>query len=144
MKTKIILSIGILFYVKSASAQFVGSNPIQQGSSGNVAIGYPAYTPAALLQVKNGAILADGTTGAIPATGAGTRMMWYPQKAAFRAGVASATSWDDVNIGSQSFACGSNSIASGTLSFAAGSGTTASNTRSFAIGFNTTCSGLSA
>ena len=34
----------------------------------------------------DGALLYNSTTGATPASGAGTRMMWIPDKAAFRAG----------------------------------------------------------
>src|SRR5688572_33429170 len=40
--------------------------------------------------------------GSIPASGPGVRMMWYPRKAAFRAGVVDglrAAFWDDANIG---------------------------------------------
>ena len=54
------------------------------------------------LQVTNGSVLFTGTTGTIPATGAGTRMMWYPAKAAFRAGKVVGTEWDDANIGASS------------------------------------------
>ena len=45
-----------------------------------------------------------GVTGVIPATGAGTRMMWYPTKAAFRVGYVDGTQWDDGNIGDYSTA----------------------------------------
>lgn len=60
--------------------------------------------------------LTTGTfgSGAIPATGAGVRMMWYPNKAAFRAGEVSGTHWNDANVGSRStVAGGQNGHASG-------------------------------
>jgi hypothetical protein len=67
--------------------------------------------------------------------------MWIPAKAAFRSGFVGSTQWDDANIGTQSFACGANTIASQSQAFACGSGTTASATRAFACGLNTTASG---
>ena len=50
----------------------------------------------------------EGTfdSGLIPKEGAGTRMMWYPKKAAFRAGKVDATQWSDANIGNDSVAMG--------------------------------------
>ena len=49
-----------------------------------------------------GAVWLDGTTGGTPVSGAGTRMMWIPAKAAFRAGEVSGTEWDDASIGTYS------------------------------------------
>src|SRR2546428_8489714 len=53
-------------------------------------------------------VVARGTvfSGAIPATGTGTRMMWYPGKAAFRAGYVGGTEWEDANVGIYSTAMG--------------------------------------
>lgn len=84
-----------------------------------------------------------GTNGAgtIPATGAGTRLMWYPRKAAFRAGSASGTQWDDSNIGNYSTALGASTTASGNWSVALGSLTTASANSSVAMGGGSTASG---
>ncbi|MGQ0826997.1 MAG: hypothetical protein ACT4ON_01250, partial [Bacteroidota bacterium] len=125
-------------------AQFTGSNPIQQASAGNVAIGFPAYTPSALLQVKNGSVLFDGSTGPIPANGAGTRMMWYPAKKAFRVGEAGTTSWDDINIGWGSAAFGYNTLSTGLRSFAIGNTTKASGGNTFAAGVSTNVTGENA
>lgn len=52
----------------------------------------------------DGGIIAAGTLDSgklLTTAGAGTRLIWYPRKAAFRVGHASGTgnSWDDVNIG---------------------------------------------
>jgi hypothetical protein len=59
--------------------------------------------------------------GIIPASGAGWRMMWYPQKVAFRAGYADAgNQFDDANIGYYSWAGGALNIAAGIYSFAMG------------------------
>lgn len=53
-------------------------------------------------------------------SGAGTRMIWYPRKAAFRAGSINGTQWDDANVGSYSVAFGQNNKASGLNSFIGG------------------------
>ena len=39
------------------------------------------------------------TTGVIPATGSETRLMWFPGKAAFRAGRVLAAQWDEPTSG---------------------------------------------
>ncbi len=54
-------------------------------------------------------LVSTGTlgSGAVVPSGGGTRMVWNPNKAAFRAGNVAATQWDDVNIGSRSVAFGS-------------------------------------
>ncbi|NMH29186.1 tail fiber domain-containing protein [Flavobacterium silvaticum] len=74
-------------------------------------------------------------------SGAGTRMFFYPRKSAFRAGLVTASQWDDVNIGSASVAFGSNSAASGTAATALGGNTIASAEYSTALGFGSTASG---
>jgi hypothetical protein len=59
--------------------------------------------------------------GIIPATGAGWRMMWYPNKVAFRAGYADAGGqFDDAKIGYYSWAGGALNTAAGIYSFAMG------------------------
>lgn len=88
-------------------------------------------------------VLFSGTydSGTIPAEGSGTRMMWYPGKAAIRAGRVDGTEWDDTNIGSGSFAAGINNIASGSTSIAIGLDVTASGSSAAAFGRNTIASG---
>jgi hypothetical protein len=59
--------------------------------------------------------------GIIPASGAGWRMMWHPQKVAFRAGYADAGGqFDEANVGYYSWAGGALSTAAGIYSFAMG------------------------
>jgi trimeric autotransporter adhesin len=59
-------------------------------------------------------------SGSIPSTGAGARVMWYPKKAAFRAGRVDGDKWDDANIGDSSIGEGYNSLSSGAYSTVGG------------------------
>jgi hypothetical protein len=77
----------------------------------------------------------------IPVEGAGTRMLWYPEKAAFRAGYINGTQWDEANIGLYSVAMGQSVRASGDNSVAMGVRSTAANGSSFAVGEDNTASG---
>lgn len=77
----------------------------------------------------------------IPAEGSGTRLMWYPEKAAFRAGYVDGTQWDAANIGQYSFAGGYNSRASGDYGTAFGYSSVAANSSSTALGQYCTASG---
>lgn len=111
----------------------------------NVGIG--TTTPLARLHVTDSSVLFS-STGDIPAipsntpiSGTGRRMMWYPDKAAFRAGTVFGTEWDINNIGNYSFASGYATTASGIISTAMGSNTIASGNYSTAIGYSTTTSG---
>ena len=72
--------------------------------------------------------------GTIPATGGGVRLMWYPHKAAFRAGATLGTGWDDASIGNYSIAMGYATTASGVSSTASGFLTTASDFYATALG----------
>ena len=102
--------------------------------NGNVGIG--TISPGARLEVEGGGVLFDGTAGATPASGAGTRLMWIPSKAAFRAGTVNGDQWDDSNIGLNSTVGGGNS------NTASGSDATVSGGNSNkAIGPNSTVGG---
>ncbi|HET6232628.1 MAG TPA: tail fiber domain-containing protein [Longimicrobiaceae bacterium] len=83
----------------------------------------------------------DPSGTGIPVEGAGTRMMWYPRKGAFRAGGISGTQWDAANIGSYSVAAGQDVRASGDNATAFGIRATAAQVSSFAVGEDVTASG---
>jgi hypothetical protein len=87
-------------------------------------------------------LLARGTHGSGTASslGAGSRMMWYPKKSAFRVGRATDTQWNDGSIGDYSTAMGYGTTASKNYSTAMGQLTTASAIASTAMGSNTTAS----
>ena len=104
-----------------------------------------AQTPAATVEddqgnivlqsFTQGQLLAPGSfnSGAIPEEGGGTRLMWYPGNAAFRAGRVD-DQWNDGNVGLYSVAFGQNTEASGDHSAAMGNGTTAATNQSLTIG----------
>ncbi|HEV7588328.1 MAG TPA: tail fiber domain-containing protein [Longimicrobium sp.] len=69
------------------------------------------------------AALGQFGVGTIPAVGAGTRMMWFPARGAFRFGTVDSYQWDDGNMGDYSFAGGNNTQATQYGSFAYGDGT---------------------
>ena len=67
----------------------------------------------------SGLITATGTFGVGDSpvySGAGTRMMWYPKKAAFRVGDVTGSQWDDANIGDYSVALGRDGSATSSYS----------------------------
>lgn len=70
--------------------------------------------------------------------GPGIKMMWYPRKAAFRAGGVDGRQWDDRNIGLYSMAGGYMVSAGGDYSVALGINNTASGQASVALGRNST------
>jgi hypothetical protein len=129
-----------------------------------LAILFPAARPAAaqsdiLLQLRSGSPVGDrvrvdsaggfvalGSFGAgiIPATGAGSRTMWYPSKSSFRSGQVDSsnpTAWDDANNGFFSWAGGVNTVASGTFSFAFGQASQASGQFTVSLGSANVVSG---
>jgi len=118
--------------------------------AGNVGIGI--LYPSALLHVHgvengDGSVLFTGQyksslPGIVPASGSGTRLMWHPDKAVFRAGRVNGTQWNNENVGDYSSAFGFNSIASNTYAMAWGDNTTAAGPHSTAFGWNTNASGF--
>jgi hypothetical protein len=115
-------------------------------SAQNVGIG--TITPQARLHVADSAVLFTGpatlpasTLFYPPASGAGSRMMWYPQKAVFRVGIVDNSNWDKDSIGRFSFAAGFNTKASGEGSFASGSYSIARGSYSTSMGYSTTANG---
>ena len=135
----------------------------------NVGIG--TASPLARLHVIDSSVLFSasgiipGIAGGTPISGGGRRLLWYPDKAAFRVGYVSGANWNKDSIGNYSIAAGydtkalspystamgfltnakgisstamgSQNIASGSSSTAMGSQNTASGNNSTAIGYQT-------
>jgi len=106
-----------------------------------------AYHNGSFITADNGPVTINGTdgllatgtlnSGTIPASGAGARMMWYPRKAAFRAGYVFGNQWNDTIVGNISIALGINTTASGSYSTSMGNNTIASGDVSTAMGIST-------
>lgn len=133
-----VFQIGIGFAVTRKNAITVIRN-------GNTGIGI--LTPSARLHVDSSVVFTGQSTipsvaANPPISGAGVRMMWYPDKAAFRVGYVTGSQWNKDNTGDYSFASGYATIASGYNSTALGGASIASNSYSFAAGSTNTASGL--
>ena len=99
-------------------------------------------TNAIDLALDNGLVVSGAHgTGTIPATGAGTRMMFYPRKSAFRVGAVSGIEWDDFRVGSYSAAFGFDTRASLNFGMAYGDRSLSTGSGSFAGGINALSSG---
>ena len=88
-------------------------------------VGIGTTAPISMLHVLNGNITVAGTIASGPtieAAGAGSRMLFNPRKAAFRAGYVNSTQWDDANVGNYSVAMGQNAQAKSDYSIAIGDG----------------------
>jgi len=96
-----------------------------------------------LMQASNKALLLDGSIGSTPASGAGTRMMWIPDQAAFRAGFVTDDKWDSANVHTGSIAMGYDPEASSLYSIAIGRGTLSSGQQSVAIGASAEATSIS-
>ncbi|MGJ8634941.1 MAG: hypothetical protein ACSHX7_13570, partial [Luteolibacter sp.] len=93
----------------------------------------------------DGTIVAEGKYSVSPILPsafqtAGTRMLWYPRKAAFRAGYGSTNHWSEAAMGQYSTAFGHNNTASSYFSTALGHNNTASGYSSIALGHTNTAS----
>ncbi len=135
-----------LFIIGNGDGNSTRRNAITVLNNGNAGIGLSA--PIARLHVSDSNVVFTGpnnvlatTAFAPPIQGPGSRLMWYPQKAALRAGLAFGNQWDKDSIGIMSIALGNSTKAKGESSFASGAGTNASGLRSTAMGEFTTASG---
>ncbi len=110
------------------------------------AIPIASTIPAAFSLLADGGFAARGThsNGTLPASGGGTRMMWHPNKSAFRAGTVPGAEWDDANIGAYSTALGYGTIARGLAGTALGLRTIAAGVYSTALGYQTNATGQAA
>lgn len=108
------------------------------GTTGNVLVtGETGNSASPGLKVMgDGGVIFSGSygVGQLPVMGAGLRFMWYPKKAAIRAGEVTGNWWDDSQIGAHSVAMGFQVWAGQPATVAMGGYTMAVNT--YAAAFN--------
>lgn len=136
-----------LFIIGNGNGTLYRGNAMVVRKDGRVGIG--TSSPAARFHVQDSSVLFAGVFNAgsptdPPASGAGTRMMWYPDKAAFRSGNVTSSHWDKPNVGLFSFAAGYNTVASNNSAFCLGELSTASGYASGAMGWGAFASGIGA
>jgi hypothetical protein len=108
--------------------------------------GIGTNSPAAKLHVSNEDVLFtapffSGSATPVPVSGAGRRLMWLQNKAAFRAGQVTGTQWNTDSIGETSIAIGLNPVAKNTGSIAMGIQAAARGEGAIALGENNRADG---
>jgi hypothetical protein len=121
------------------------------GQTGSVGIGTTNPIPEAVLQVHTGSdntkgflvtgLINNATLPTVPDLGAGSRLMFFPGKAAFRAGAVDLTQWNNINVGRYSTGLGFSVRATADHSVAIGIQNTASGVGSMAFGAGSIASG---
>ena len=130
-----------LFIIGNGIGDANRKNAMVARNDGRIGIG--TNIPTARLHVADSSVVFTGPTtlpaslGPPPIQGAGIRMMWYPEKAAFRVGRVTNNIWNRDSIGNYSFASGYNTKAKGSYSTAMGRDTEANGYISTAMGYST-------
>ncbi|WP_169739240.1 tail fiber domain-containing protein [Dyadobacter crusticola] len=124
-----------------------GSNYISVGSTQLVSVPYAIHAKQTDRWKNNEPIVQTGFFDfgqPISDQPAGTRLIWYPKKAAFRAGYINSNAWNNNNIGQHTAAFGFDTKASGMYAFASGNATAALGASAFAGGDRSIASANSA
>ena len=123
--------------IDSVDLVFKSYNTERMRIKANGLIGFGTADPLSEFHVNNvnGALFTgEFGSGAIPIEGAGSRMMFFSNKAAFRSGEVTGAQWNAAFIGDYSFASGYNARAAGDYGVAFGFNTTASGEGAMAMG----------
>lgn len=135
---------------QTTPAATIGTTGLRVDSDGKVNIGSKRDAPvyAGLEEHTGAGILSTGTFkydgNFNTIAGPGARLLWSPERAAFRVGQVYSDQWDGAKVGPHSVGMGLNVLASGSYAIALGQGTRASGDNSFASGFDTEASGIHA
>lgn len=143
-------AVGARAVVSKNDAIVLGSIAGVNGATSNVNVGIGTTMPLARFHVKDSSVLFNSndnipvTPGIVPVSGAGRRMMWYADKAAFRTGYVNGLHWNTDSIGDYSLAAGYNTVARGNSAAAFGAQGNANGDFSLTAGYNNVAGGLSA
>jgi hypothetical protein len=142
------------FQINPANRIFQIGNGLSAGNRSNAItvlqnghVGISTVNPNAPLHLHNGSVLFSNPNLISfsvnpPAQGSGSRMMWFNERIALRAGVVYTNEWDRDSIGVTSVAFGEATRSIGQASFAAGRFTAARGNASVAMGYQTLAEGL--
>lgn len=131
---------GILFNGDSSILFKTGGDISRMFLSNKGRVGINTLSPLAQLHIQDSSVLFTGpfppppAPSSPPISGPGTRMMWYSDKAAFRAGTVNSSNWDANNVGVYTTGLGFDVKADGIASTAIGAYATASGLSSMALG----------
>ncbi len=115
----------------------VNGSPVMTAAISPYSINHNGSENALLL----GGTYVGGNAAQVPIEGAGTRMMWYPEKAAFRVGRTRGEYWDEAKTGVYSLASGLDNEASGYASNSLGRFNKSQNSFANTLGYNNTATG---
>ena len=114
-----------------------GTNYIDTGVSQLLSVPYALHAQTAQSWTQNQPVVQTGTFQGgdmLNSSGDGSRLIWYPRRAALAAGYSAGGLWNDTNMGEYSIAFGNQSRAKGTASIAMGWQSQADGTYSLAMG----------
>lgn len=117
------------------------------GTTQLLSVPYSLYSNESGKWRNNESVLQTGTLGqgsSLPTVGFGPRLIWYPKKAAFRAGYAANNDWEEGVIGPFSFAAGYAPKASASYSISIGNSNDALAESAIAMGTSSSATGISA
>ncbi len=109
-KWALALTFWLALHTASLRAQiFTNDLPLQAVTTGTDPVDFEFRADGTLIAKGNSGVgtLLSGDQGA------GTRLLWFANLSAFRAGTVSGTNWDLANIGQYSIAAGGDTLASG-------------------------------
>lgn len=123
-----------------------GSNQERMRITPQGALGIGTNMPLSRFHFAMGGLLMDSPDGPTPTQnglqlGGGTRLMWVPDKRAFRVGEVNSTQWDDFHLGMNSVAMGKDVMAHGIGSMALGTNVSAGSDYSVGLGHSNTLGG---
>jgi hypothetical protein len=128
-----IISSSQLFWVPTDPAFYIGNGTSDEARHNAMVV----YKNGNMVLKNPTTVTTDPVGFTVPISGAGTRMMWLPEKSAFRVGTVYDLNWNADSIGTWSFASGCDSKAKGTFSSAMGYGTNAIGDNSTTFGNGT-------
>jgi hypothetical protein len=142
-KMALALTFWLALHVSSLRAQiFTNDLPLQANTTGTDPVDFEFRADGTLIAMGNygvGSLLSGDQ-------GQGTRMLWFPSLAAFRAGAISgsgyANYWDQSNIGAYSVAFGENNLVSGSNASGFGNENRVTGDGATSFGYGNLASGL--